>query len=86
MQSLMASRVGADVDWDASQPRNIVTEADAREAVIQVAAVIDEALQGGQAGPPGNWSPDRCPVSRSSLGVGSTLKPERGHRLESPIS
>ena len=48
MQSLMSSRAGGEVDWDAGPARGIVTQVDAVEAVIQVAAAIDETLQTGQ--------------------------------------
>ena len=47
MQALMASRVGTEVEWEASPPRGIVTTVDAVEAVVQVAAVLDEAAQAG---------------------------------------
>jgi hypothetical protein len=36
---------------DAPAPRNVVTREDARDAILQVAAVIDEAVQDGRISP-----------------------------------
>lgn len=48
MQALMADRVGnTPADWATYGARNIVSEDDAVEAVIQIAAALDQSIQDG---------------------------------------
>lgn len=51
MQTLMSARIGGDVLWHTSPARDIVTQVDAADAIVQVAAAIDEALHEQQVNP-----------------------------------